>query len=74
MSSNFYQSHSLANPAGYGVAARYQTQNKDAHDSALIQKILKDRALLDRLCDRVYQMMLADLQQQQDRSRNYTGL
>ena len=74
MSSSFSQNHSLANPAGYGIAVRYQTNDKDDYNSALIQKILKDRALLERLCDRVYQMMLADLQHQQDRTRNYIGL
>ncbi len=73
MSSNFSQHHSLANLAGYGIAAKYQTQDNDSL-TPLIQKVLKDRALLDRLCDLVYQMMLTDLQQQQDRSKNYTGL
>ena len=74
MSPSFSQNYSLANPAGYGIAAKYQTDDNCDSNSALIQKILKDRALLERLCDRVYQMMLADLQQQQDRSRNYIGL
>ncbi len=70
---SFYlpQHHSLANPAGYAIAAKYQIS--DASITPLIEKALKDRALLERLCDRVYQVMLADLQQQQDRTRNYGG-
>ena len=71
MSSYLPQHHSLANPAGYAIAAKYQIS--DASITPLIEKALKDRALLDRLCDRVYQMMLTDLQQQQDRTRNYGG-
>lgn len=55
-----------------------QQQNIETQDSdslaPLIQKVLKDPALLDQLCDRVYQLMLTDLRQQQDCSRNYTGL
>ena len=74
MSTNFSQHHSLANPPGYGIEAKCQTQDNNGSLAPLIQKVLEDRALLDRLCDRVYQMMLADLRQQQDRSRNYTGL
>ena len=73
MSPNLPQHHSLANPAGYTIAAKYQTNNKDVSLRPLIEKALQDRALLDQLCDRVYQVMLADLQQQQDRSRNYGG-
>ena len=71
MSSHFSQNHSLANPADYPVAANYQ--NSDVSLTPLIEKALQDRALLDRLCDRVYQIMLADLRQQQDRSNNYRG-
>ena len=71
MSPNLPQHYSLANPAGYAIAAKYQTN--DVSLTPLIEKALKDRALLDQLCDRVYQIMLADLQQQQDRSRNYGG-
>lgn len=62
----------MANEAN-AIAAN-QTDDNDDSPSALIQNVLKDRALLERLCDRVYQIMLADLQQQQDRSRNYMGL
>ena len=71
MSQNLPQHHSLANPAGYAVAAKYQTN--DVSLTSLIKKALQDRALLHQLCDRVYQVMLADLQQQQDRSSNYRG-
>jgi hypothetical protein len=71
MPQNFRQHHSLAHPAGYTIAAKYQTS--DVSLTPLIEKALQDRALLDQLCDRVYQLMLADLQQQQDRSRNYGG-
>ncbi len=71
MSSYLPRHHSLANPAGYSIAAKYQTS--DASLTPLIEKALKDPALLDQLCDRVYQIMLADLQQQQDRTRNYGG-
>ena len=74
MSPNFSRHHNLANPAGYAIAARYQIEKHDDSLTPLIQKALQDRALLEQLCDRVYQMMLADLQQQQDRSRNYIGL
>ncbi len=71
MSSTLPQHHSLANPAGYAIAAQYQIG--DASIKPLIEKALQDRALLDRLCDRVYQIMLTDIQQQQDRTRNYGG-
>ena len=71
MSSYLPRHHSLANPAGYSIAAKYQT--RDASLTPLIEKALKDPALLDQLCERVYQIMLADLQQQQDRTRNYGG-
>lgn len=73
MSTNFSRSNSLANSASYSTAAEYRRQDSDSLAS-LIQKVLKDRALLDQLCDRVYQIMLTDLRQQQERSRNYTGL
>ena len=73
MSLNLPQHYGLANPAGYAIAAKYQTNNKDVSLTPLIEKVLEDRALLDQLCDRVYQVMLADLRQQQDRSRNYRG-
>lgn len=65
------QHHSLSAPAGYAIAKRLQVEK--AFRSPLIVKALKDRALLERLCDRVYRIMLADLQQQQDRSRTYGG-
>ena len=39
----------------------------------LIQKALKDRLLLQEICDRVYQLMLQDLQQQKKRSCRYQG-
>lgn len=71
MSQNLPRHHSLANPAGYAIAANYQIS--DASIKPLIEKALKDRAVLDRLCDRVYQIMLTDIQQQQDRTRNYGG-
>ena len=71
MSQNLPQHYSLANPAGYAIAAKYQID--DTSLTPLVKKVLQDRALLDRLCDRVYQIMLADLQQQQNRSRNYRG-
>lgn len=74
MSISFSRHHGLANLSVQGVAAKDRTQNEDAYDSVLIQRILEDPALLERLCDRVYQIMLTDLQQQQNRSRNYTGL
>ena len=73
MSAHLPRHHSLANPAGYAIAAKYQTNYKDVSLTPLIEKALQDRALLDRLCDRVYQIMLTDLWQQQDRSRNYRG-
>ena len=71
MAPNLPRHHSLANPAGYAIAAKYQTSNDSLVPS--IEEALQDRALLDQLCDRVYQLMIADLQQQQDRSRNYRG-
>lgn len=71
MSQNLPRNHSLANPAGYAIAAKYQTSGDSL--VPLIKKALQDRALLDRLSDRIYQLMIADLQQQQDRSRNYRG-
>ena len=73
MSPNLPQHHSLANPAGYAIAAKYQTNNKEASLAPLVEKVLQDRDLLDQLCDRVYRVMKADLQQQQDRTRNYGG-
>ena len=39
----------------------------------LIEKALKDRLLLQEICDRVYQLMLTDLQHQQKRSNYYKG-
>lgn len=74
MSTRFSQHHGLANLSVHGVAAEYLTQNGDAYDSILIQKILDDPVLLNRLCDLVYQMMLVDVQQQQNRSSNYIQL
>lgn len=71
MPSHLSPQHNLANPAGFGIAARELVNN--ASLTPLIKKVLEDRALLERLCDRVYQTMLTDLQQQQDRSRNYGG-
>ena len=60
MSANLPQHHSLGNPAGYAIAAKYQTNNKDVSLTPLIEKALKDRALLDQLCDRT-QSSLGDL-------------
>ena len=71
MSSYLPQHHSLANPAGYSIAAKYQIG--DASLTPLVEKVLQDRALLEQLCDRVYQIMLLDIQQQQDRTSNYGG-
>ena len=71
MSSNLPQHYSLANPAGYAIAASYQIDSPSL--TPLIEKALKDRDLMERLCDRVYQIMITDLQQQEDRSINYRG-
>ena len=74
MSQNLPQHHSLANPAGYTIAANYQiNSNNKLSLVPLIEKALADRDFMDQLCDRVYQIMLTDLQHQQDRSINYRG-
>lgn len=64
MVANFSKSSSLASlPAPkHGLGS-----------TLLIYKALKEPVYLNRLCDRVYQIMLADLQQQQ-RNGNYIGL
>lgn len=71
MSLNLRQNHSLANPVGYSIPAKYQSSEVSL--TPLIEKALQDHILLHQLCDRVYQLMIADLEQQQDRSRNYRG-
>ena len=73
MSQNLPQHHSLANPAGYTIAANYQINSNKPSLIPLIEKALADRDFMDRLCDRVYQVMLTDLQQQEYRTRNYRG-
>ena len=74
MPQNLPQHHSLANPAGYTIAANYQiTTNNKPSLIPLIEKALADCDFMDQLCDRVYQIMLTDLQHQQDRTRNYRG-
>ncbi len=71
MSLNPRQNHTLANPVGYAIAAKYQTSEFSL--TPLIERALQDHILLNQLCDRVYQIMIADLEQQQDRTRNYRG-
>ncbi len=73
MPQNPPQQHSLANPAGYTIAANYQININKPSLIPLIEKALADRDFMDRLCDRVYQVMITDLQHQQDRSINYRG-
>ena len=68
MSQRLPQHYSLAN------LAEYRSNYKDVSLTPLVKKVLQDRALLNQLCDCVYQIMLTDLQQQQNRSRNYGGL
>ena len=55
------------------MSAKQRSPNHRLGSTLLIQKALKDPVYLNRLCDRVYQIMVTDLQRQQRKS-NYIGL
>ncbi|MDY6785660.1 MAG: hypothetical protein SW833_24435 [Cyanobacteriota bacterium] len=44
--------------------------NKDKKVSEIAEKILKDPISMQKLCDRVYRLMLEDLRNQRDRAGN----
>lgn len=66
-------SNDIAHPAGYAVGELGSLESDQAELSQLAAKVLEDPLLLRRLGDRVYELMQADLRNQQERSRGYGG-
>lgn len=58
----------LAKPAGYTAPVIIQSNNKEklAKMMPIVAKILKDPLLLNKLCDRIYELMQEDLRQQKE--------
>lgn len=65
----------VAKPHGYTAPAIIQSNNKEILTQVMpfAAKILKDSLLLNKLCDRVYELMKEDLRQQKE-YQNYRGL
>lgn len=65
----------LTIPSGSVVPglATSDRQQDQAALSKLAAKALEDPLLLQRLSDRVYELMQSDLRNQQERTRNYGG-
>lgn len=72
----FFDCLDMATPAGYVAPAVFQTKDKEyiAKVKSLAAKALYDPLLQRDLCDRVYELMLADLRLQRERIRHYGGL
>lgn len=71
----------IAQASGYTASAQIQTNRKNNDTEANFQalslaadEIIKNPVKMRMLADRVYQLMLEDLQNQRERSRNYGGL
>jgi hypothetical protein len=68
-----------ANPAGYAIITRILQQQQDDNRPDNIElakaaaEILKNPLELRRLSDRVYTLMMSDLQHQQERGGRYGG-
>jgi hypothetical protein len=64
-----------SSPAGFAAPAEIQTHaSKESADlNALAAKVMADPILLRQLSDRVYHLLLEDLQQQHHRTYSYGG-
>ena len=66
----------LGNPAGFIAPAKIQTNLSNLEFQNISQaatQVLKNPLEVQRLADKVYELMKADLQSQRDRIGNYRG-
>ncbi|HEY9667156.1 MAG TPA: hypothetical protein V6C91_10140 [Coleofasciculaceae cyanobacterium] len=64
----------LSTPAGFAAPCSIQSDRQKDERAAVLktaEQVLNDPLLLRRLSDRVYELMLEDLRNQRERSRNY---
>ncbi len=64
----------LTSPSGFAAPPFIESDSQKSDRRALLKtasRVLQDPLLLNRLGDRVYELMLEDLRYQRERSRNY---
>lgn len=54
---------------GYSRVQRQRSPEEQQAMAQVMQAILQDPVLMERLCDRVYDLLEADLRQQQERAK-----
>ncbi len=70
----FLPPHGTQQPSGFGAPAHVQSQvsrQQQQQMAELADELLRDPLALTQFCDRIYDLMQTDLQQQQERYRGY---
>lgn len=70
----FLPPHGTHQPSGFSAPAQVQSSLSRQQQEQMAQvanDLLRDPMLLTQFCDRIYDLMQTDLQQQQERHRGY---
>ena len=70
----FLPPHGTHQPSGFGAPGHVQSQlsrQQQQQIAELANDLLHDPLALTQFCDRIYDLMQSDLQQQQERYRGY---